>query len=182
MNLKTFKTAAGQVGKFHASDLQTLSDRYVVGGCEYMFEVLGDHTVEYWQDPPIDIAPIKYKVIQSIDVDVDKIYADVIGNRGTEYAEAEREALDFKVAGYTGPVPATVQSWATVKNWTPQAAADDIIAQATAWRNAALSIRANRLKEKEAVRVASSISDVNAAQLRWNGFKSGIRAALGIGA
>lgn len=57
MTLKTFKTAAGQVGKFPASDLQTLTDRYVVGGCEYMFAVLGEHTVEDWQEPPIDTPP-----------------------------------------------------------------------------------------------------------------------------
>lgn len=177
--MKTIITPGGQLGKFTV--YQTLSDRYICDGVEYPFSALGNsHVIGDWIEPPIDLVPIKAEAIQAIDVDVDKIYADVIGNRGTEYSEAEREALDFKAAGYTGPVPPTVQSWATVKNWTPQAAADDIITQATSWRNAALSIRANRLKEKEAIRVAASMDEINAAQARWTGYRTAIRTALGI--
>lgn len=175
-------TSTNTLGRFE--NVEVLADRIIADGTHFQLSILGDYTLlddSQYVPPPIDLTPIKAKAIQAIDVDVDKIYADVIGNRGTEYAEAEREALDFKAAGYTGPVPPTVQSWATVKNWTPQAAADDIIGQATAWRNAALSIRANRLKEKEAIRVAASMDEINAAQARWTGFRTAIRTALGIG-
>lgn len=174
-------TATNTLGRFE--HVEVLNDRLVADGTHFQLSVLGDYTLvsdSEYIPPPIDLEPIKAKAIKAIDVDVDKIYADVIGNRGTEYSEAEREALDFKAAGYTGPVPPTVQSWATVKSWTPQAAADDIIAQATAWRNAALSIRANRLKEKEAIRVAASMDEISAAQARWTGYRTAIRTALGI--
>lgn len=51
MTLKTFKTAAGQVGRFLASDLQTLADRYIVSGVEYPFSVLGEHTIDDFIEP-----------------------------------------------------------------------------------------------------------------------------------
>lgn len=51
MTLKTFKTAAGQVGRFLLGDLQTLSDRYIACGVEYPFAVLGEHTIEDFIEP-----------------------------------------------------------------------------------------------------------------------------------
>lgn len=43
-----------------------------------------------------------------------------------------------------------------------------------------LSIRANRLKEKEAIRTAASMTDIEVAKLRWVKFRRAIRVSLGI--
>lgn len=131
--------------------------------------------------PPSPPLPtLKAAFILQIDADADRIYADVIGNRSTEYTQAEKEAQAYKDAGYTGTVPSTVQSWASVKAWTPTQSANDILAQATAWRTVAAAIRANRLAEKEAARVATDLEGIAASQSRWSGFVIYIRAQLGV--
>lgn len=179
--MKTIRLADGkQVAKFNEADLEVFDDRYQVLGTVFPLSALGKHAIVDYVEASCDLTEMKSATLKVIDGDVDDIYANVIGNRGTEYAEAEREALDFKAANYAGQVPPTVQSWASVKNWTPQVAADDIITQATAWRNAALSIRANRLKEKETVRIGTTIDEVSAAQARWVKFRDAIRISLGI--
>lgn len=121
--------------------------------------------------------------IVKIDVDVDAIYAAAIGNRTTEYTEAEVEALAYKEAGYTGVVPDSVTSWANPKKWTPTQAADDILSKATQWRSAAKAIRASRLNQKELAREAFDSLDVNGfetAVAQWNGFVVYIRGILKI--
>lgn len=126
------------------------------------------------------LAAAKTALILKIDVDTDAIYGTVMGNRASEYAEAEREAKEYKNAGYTGTVPGTVQSWANAKVWTSNQATDDIIATATAWRNAQASIRTNRLGKKEAARNAASGAALDTVAGQWNGFVAAIRTALGI--
>lgn len=82
-----------------------------------------------------------------------------------EYYRAEAEARAFTAAGYpAGAVPASVQSWATVKEWTAQQAADDIIAQADAWYGVLDLIRAARLAGKAAVDTAADNAAVDAAR------------------
>jgi len=54
--MKTILTSSGQIGKFEAADIQTLSDRYIAGGCVYMFDMLGTHSIVDYIEPPI--API----------------------------------------------------------------------------------------------------------------------------
>jgi nicotinamide mononucleotide adenylyltransferase len=123
-------------------------------------------------------ASIKASNIKKVDADVDAIYAAAIGNRATEYSEAELQANVFKAADYTGTVPSYVASWLASNTkglTTAQEAADDIIAQATAWRSAASAIRANRLTSKKNI-----IDEVPTAMQQWNGFVSAIRSALGV--
>lgn len=127
---------------------------------------------------PPTVAEIKASNIKKVDADVDAIYAAAIGNRATEYSEAELQANTFKTADYLGTVPSYVASW-LVSNTkgltTAQEAADDIIAQANAWRAAASAIRANRLTAKKNI-----VEEVPTAMQQWNGFVSAIRASLGI--
>ena len=123
-------------------------------------------------------AGIKAANLKKIDADVDAIYASAIGNRATEYSEAEAQATAFKTAGYTGTVPAYVASWLsnnTKALTTATQAADDIMAQANAWRGAAASIRSNRLLAKK-----NLANDVATAMAQWQGFVAAIRSSLGI--
>lgn len=129
-------------------------------------------------NPPPSVAQIKAANVKKVDADADAIYAAVIGNRATEYSEAETQANAYKTAGYTGAVPAFVASWLssnTKSLTTAQAAADDILAQANAWRTAAAAIRANRLLAKKNI-----TTDVPTAMAQWNGFVTVIRGQLGL--
>lgn len=123
---------------------------------------------------------IQAGAIRSIDADVDAIYAAVIGNRQAEYDLAESDANAYKAAGYSGAVPASVQSWATAKKWTAKQAADDILATSAAWRAAQSDIRANRLVRKEDVRTSVNPADVQTALGVWAAYASKTRAALGV--
>lgn len=115
-----------------------------------------------------------------IDSDADAIYQAVMGNRATEYAQAEADASAYKAAGYSGQVPAYVQAWATAKGKTAQWAADDILATAASWRTAQAAIRQNRLASKEAVRKAVTVEEVNTAMATWAGFVTYIKGQLGV--
>ncbi|GAB7529391.1 hypothetical protein PS3A_18000 [Pseudomonas sp. 3A(2025)] len=82
----------------------------------------------------------------------------VVGNavRVVEYQLAEQEAKAFQAAGFEGPVPETVQAWVDAAGLTPQAAAESILTEATAWKGALYAIRAARLKGKVRVLEAAS--------------------------
>ncbi|CAB4163229.1 hypothetical protein UFOVP814_12 [uncultured Caudovirales phage] len=129
---------------------------------------------------PEDFQTRKTNLIKQVDAQVDAIMRDCIGERATEYQRAETQARAYKAAGYTGTAPTTVRVWAETKAWTNRQAADDIIAQADAWVTAQDAIRENRLKTKEALRVAANDAQLAAAQTAWGGFVSYIRNALGV--
>lgn len=130
---------------------------------------------------PADVpsaANIKAANAKKVDADADAIYAGAIGNRATEYGEAEAQATAFKAAGYTGTVPAFVANWlsSNTKGFTTASqATDDILAQAAAWRGAAAAIRGNRLLAKK-----NLINDVPTAMAQWDGFVTTIRGQLGL--
>jgi hypothetical protein len=118
--------------------------------------------------------------VLKIDADADKIYGDVVGNKGEEYRSAEADAKAFVAAGYIGVAGSGVTSWATAKGWTVTQAANDIIAQATAWRGAQAAIRAQRLGKKEAVRAATDSAAIDALMGQWAAFVTSIRTQLGV--
>lgn len=131
--------------------------------------------------PPIPLATASAALVKQIDEDTDALYAAVIGNRAAEYTAAETEATAFADGGYTAdPAPASVASWATAKGWTAQAAADDIIATATAWRTAQAAIRAARLLRKEQARTAADLAALATTRAQWAGFVAAVRAQLGV--
>lgn len=119
-------------------------------------------------------------LVKKIDHDVDAIYAESVGNRVTEYALAEQEAIAYKADGYTGDVPQTVQSWASAKGQTAKWASDDMIVTANGWRVAQGAMRAQRLTSKESARKATTIVELMAIASTWDGFVSYIRSQLGI--
>jgi len=97
-----------------------------------------------------------------IDTETDALILVVIGERAGEYALAEKEATDYKTAGYPAtPVPSSVSSWATAKGWTATVATDNIIATANAWRSA-------------------SAKALNTVKAEWNTFLAALRVTLGV--
>ncbi|HYF18685.1 MAG TPA: hypothetical protein VEA40_12525 [Ramlibacter sp.] len=119
--------------------------------------------------------------IARVDAEVDAIIGSVVGNRVTEYAEALKQALEFKAAGYTGPVPDYVASWTAAKaasGWTDKQAADDIITTGTKWKAAERQLREKRLLLKEVARLATTPAALATAVAQWDGFTAAIKAAL----
>jgi hypothetical protein len=114
--------------------------------------------------------------------DANRIIGEVIGNLGNEYKDAYDGATAYKAAGYTGAVPASVQSWADAKipAKTAQWAADDILATAVNWKGAQDQIRAHRLRCAELAKAATSQAALDAIAAEWAGFVVSIRASLGI--
>lgn len=117
---------------------------------------------------------------KQIDADADAIYAAALGNRATEYAEAETQAQAFKDAGYAGDVPAYVQSWADTAGLTTKAAADNILATAAAWRTAQEAIRAKRLACKQSAKAAKTGEALAVVAAEWGVFVTAIKAQLGL--
>lgn len=126
-----------------------------------------------------DLIARKAPALTQIDADTDAINTAVMGSRAQEYELAEQHAQEYKAAGYTGPVPSSVQSWATAKTWTATQAADDILITAAQWRTAQAAIRAQRLLRKEQVRSAADVAGITAATAAWAGFVTAIRGQLG---
>jgi len=126
--------------------------------------------------PPVPVLPTEAQALRQIDAEADAIVRDVIGDRGEEYRQAETDALAYQAAGFEGPVPGTVAVWAAASGMTPQAAAQDVLAQAAAWRTALLAIRQARLTAKAGVR-AGTVAESLAT---WATFVAAIRLQLGV--
>jgi hypothetical protein len=131
------------------------------------------------EPPAPTLQELQSESVRAVDADADAIYVAVLGNRGPEYERAERDALDFQSAGFSGPVPPYVATWASASGMTDQAAAEDILAQAAAWNAAAIAIRQNRLSSKAAIRAAQDEQGVAAALSAWTGFVQVIKTQLG---
>lgn len=109
---------------------------------------------------------IQLDLCASIDAAADSAYIQIGGpspGRLAEYQQANTDAQAFKAAGYTGTVPPTVASWVTASGMTAQAAADNIIATATAWIAVLEAIRDARLVGKKSVNDATTVTDAQAA-------------------
>jgi hypothetical protein len=128
----------------------------------------------------LELASQRLATLTRIDNDVDQVYGKVMGNRASEYALAEQEALAYQNADYSGEVPLSVSVWAQATGRTDRWAANDIIGTANVWRQAQIQIRAKRLKAKELVRVAADKESVNQAYADWMVALGEIRTALGL--
>jgi hypothetical protein len=113
--------------------------------------------------------------ILKIDADADALIRAVIGERASQYESAEREALAYKAAGYTGTVPPKVQAWATAKNQTARWAADSQIETAEIWRNAENDLYAKRLLLKEQTRNTTDITELDLIKSDWDQFMGLLR-------
>lgn len=143
----------------------------------YARAIAGDFgDIAPFQGPPVEDQ--KKNLITRIDADADAIYASALGNRETEYKQAEAEASAFRAAGYLGQVPEYVQAWASVKGASAQWAADNILSTATAWRAAQAQIRTNRLACKEAARAATTAEELAPVVAQWDAFVVAITTQL----
>lgn len=179
--MKKLTTTKGVFGPYTTVEIMT--DRYRCDGADLPVTVVGIGEVTDWEGPlPMPpVPPLDRTAINAqIDADVDAIYARVIGNRAAEYEQAEREALAHQAASFADPAPPMVQAWADAKGWPGSQAAQDIIAQATAWRGAQTQIRAQRLLRKEQVRTAASDDAVRTAVAAWAAALGQIKTALGV--
>ena len=127
-----------------------------------------------------DLARRVSAVVRKIDADADLIYTAALGNRATEYAQAEADATVYKDAGYAGSVPGYVQAWATATGKAAHWAADDILATAQGWRDAQAQIRLNRLSRKELARKATTATELDTVRTQWAAFVVAIRSQLRI--
>lgn len=125
---------------------------------------------------PAVVALRQAEALTRIDMDVDAIYAAVVGNRSIEYTEAEADAQAFAAAGFSGPVPQSVAAFSASAGLTDQEAAQSILAQAAAWRAAVLQIRTARLAAKASARAGN----IDAALATWSAFVAQMRGALGV--
>lgn len=132
-----------------------------------------------WRDDRT-LAAARAEATAEIDRIADSFRARVVGDpvRTEEYKDALAAAEQYRDAGYTGPVPEAVQSWADAKHrdgWTPRQAADDILAAALRWHGALRYIRRTRLDAKESIKAAATGDDCNAIVLA---FRTSITTAM----
>ncbi len=154
---------------------QALPDRLRVGELDFPFAAIAGYSVESvpdetqpgwlregaeWRAPTTpatadDIAAAIKEVDALCDAKRNR-YISVGSLVVEEYRLAAKQAQAYKAAGYSGQVPASVQSWATAKGWAAQQAADDILATEAAWMAVLAAIRNIRLPAKEQARVATT--------------------------
>jgi hypothetical protein len=120
----------------------------------------------------------KNAFIIKIDTDADALIRTVIGERASQYEGAEREALAYKAAGYTGSAPPKVQAWATAKNQTPTWAADSQIETAAIWRNAENELYAKRLLFKEMLNNSIDIDELDMLKSQWARFMTQLKESI----
>ncbi|AOX10676.1 hypothetical protein Q5O_20560 [Pseudomonas putida JB] len=101
---------------------------------------------------------------EQIDQAADLARRSVLGDslRALEYQLTAEEAKDFAMANYEGEVPPTVQAWMDAADMEAQAATDNILAEAAAWKGALYKIRAARLKGKQEVLKRTSLEGAEA--------------------
>jgi hypothetical protein len=120
--------------------------------------------------------------VQQCYVDTDAITINAVGARIEEYRQAEADARAFAAAGYEGETTSGVSSYAlynpTGEVQSNQWAADKIIANADAYRQAQEQMRAKRFEYQARMRGAMSLTNLADICEGWNLFIAGIRSAL----
>lgn len=126
----------------------------------------------------------KAQAIARTYTDVDRVYADAVGNRTEEYKDAEADARAFAASGYTSTPSANITSFAlrnpTGTAQTNQWAADQIIARADAFASAKLSMREQRFGHQASIREATTQADLDTAVTSWTTYISQLRTQLGL--
>jgi hypothetical protein len=136
-----------------------------------------------WMLPALEEA--KAAAIARTYPDVDGVYRDAVGNRTTEYANAEAAAREYMaaevkpeiVSGYlTGHARSNPTGEVQSNEWACQ----QIIERADAFRWAELQMRNVRFDRQADMRAATTDADLVAAVAAWEGFIVWLRATLGL--
>lgn len=139
--------------------------RLLIGRSEGRDIIVGPEQKLDLVQPPHEQATLE-QLCAAIDRAADSSRRAVAGDqlRSVEYAQTEEEAAAFAAAGYPADdVPRTVAAWA-VNGRTVQEAADDILAEAAAYREAIYRIRELRLQGKEQVRALYAQGEISQAE------------------
>lgn len=120
--------------------------------------VYGDSTYAGFNFEALPLGAALIVAQQQVEQAADQARFAVVGDplRVVELQMAEEEAKAYRLAGFDGTVPPTVQALVDAKGLEPRAAAESILDESTTWRAALCSIRAARLKGREAVLTATS--------------------------
>lgn len=117
------------------------------------------------EPPAPTLAQVKLDLCAQVDAARDAAYAAIGGNnagRVQEYIMARADAVAFRDAGYTGPVPVFVASWVTPER-NAQQSTDGIIATADAWTEFVGVVRSYALPGKYAVNMATDEASARSA-------------------
>ena len=112
-------------------------------------QLIGGVWTQTWTLVPASsevIAERRQALVDSIDNACAAIYTRV-GRFVEEYKEREAQALAYRDAGYTGPVPRQVAAFATPAGVTPTAAANLILSQAAQLRGALADLGEQRMRK-----------------------------------
>lgn len=113
--------------------------------------------------PPLsDVQDAAYRAIDQAAGRARSRYITVAAGQEGTYLLKERQARDFAAAGYTGTVPAMVQSEMNATGATATDAANAIIAQADAWISVAATVEEIRIGAKTAIGAAADQAGVEA--------------------
>ena len=126
--------------------------------------VYGDNTYNGFEFENLPLPAALVAAQQQIEQAADQARAAVLGDplRAIENQLAEGEAKAFKLAGYAGEVPLTVQAVVDAQGVEPVEAAEAILQEALAWQAALSLIRAARLKGKVEVLKATTHAQAEA--------------------
>ena len=131
-------------------------------------------------------AIVKSDFINQVKAEAGSITQQVLQGLGSEYELAEKEATDYKAAGYPAtPVPSSVQSEINSKaaksvTITATVACDGILAAALGWRTAQAELRDKRLTVSSAASVVVDAIELDVLKAQWSDFTSTLKAQLGV--
>jgi len=134
---------------------------------------------------PITLATQKTAFIDFVKASAGTFTYQVLQGLESEYELAEKEATAYKTAGYTGPVPSSVQDEVASKaarniTITAAVACDTIVATALDWRSAQAALRRNRLTVAGAAEVAIDAAGLEAIKTGHTTFMTSLKASLGV--
>lgn len=144
--------------------------------------------------PPLTLDEQKAQFSAFVDYCTDALTRAVLGERSQEYLEAEAQAKAYvaELAAWVDAggnlvddnppepeVPDFVASWAEAAQMSPSQAADDILANAAAWRAALGQLRRIRLKAKQSALRASDFPTLSAVAAQWDTDYAELRNNLG---
>jgi hypothetical protein len=113
-------------------------------------------------------------LLKQVDSQVDKLYADAIGNFGLEYQQAESDAQIYRDTGYNGDIPETLRGYMAASGLDAKSAADKTLELAANWRSILQVVRAERLAAKSRIRSGDFDTET------WDNFLSVTRKGLGL--
>lgn len=125
-----------------------------------------DSEADAIRNPPPTLSQSIASALTDIDADAGKArarYITIAPGQEATYLLKAQQAVAFKAAGYTGPVPGLVQAEIDATGATATVATDAILTQQAAWEAKAAQIESARRTGKVHVASATNVAAVKAA-------------------